>query len=147
MVGGVGLSFASGKLFGVESEKVHVHGKAYFQQLLCVDGAFQENFLNRPRVNADAVGQPLVGVALPAQFGADQFAYVYLHSGCSLRVVLPVLVVPPTANKEGEHSRLQTAVVEAPKRIDKKLAKNEHLYLYSLCAVVEFSTFQSGWNK
>lgn len=49
----------------VQAEEVHSHSQAYGQQLAGVDGGLGENLLHGARMHMDAVGQPLVGVALP----------------------------------------------------------------------------------
>ncbi len=47
-----------------EVEKIHLQGDADGQELLGVDGGFEEYLLYRARMHMDAVGQPLVGVPL-----------------------------------------------------------------------------------
>lgn len=71
---------------GVVGEKVFVEYFAYAQQEVGVDGRLVEEALHGAALYAQLVGEPLVGVARAAQFVADEVAYVYLHSGCCLRV-------------------------------------------------------------
>lgn len=66
------------------SEQVDAEGTADGEELLRVDGGLVEEFLERARCDADAVGEPLVGVARAAQLVADKVANVNLHSGCHL---------------------------------------------------------------
>ena len=48
---------------GVAGEEVDTEGTADEEELLGVDGGFVEQFLEGARGGADAVGEPLVGVA------------------------------------------------------------------------------------
>ena len=68
-----------GECVGVEAEQVDAEGAADGEELLGVDGGFVEEFLEGARGDANAVGEPLVGVARAAQFVADKVSYVYLH--------------------------------------------------------------------
>ena len=68
-----------GERVGVVAEQVDAEGAADCEELLRVDAGFVEEFLEGAGGDADAVGEPLVGVALAAQFVADKVSYVYLH--------------------------------------------------------------------
>ena len=84
------------------------------EQLMRVERGFVEQFLQGSRRDAYTLGQPCVGIALVAQFVADNVAYVYLHSGCYLRAWLPnphKYSDGRRQKKEGEQSRLHLAVV------------------------------------
>lgn len=79
-----------GERVGVVAEQVDAEGAADGEELLGVDAGFVEEFLEGARGDADAVGEPLVGVALAAQLVADKVAYMYLlHRGCYLCAWLP----------------------------------------------------------
>ena len=104
------------------AEQVDAEGAADGEELLCVDRGLVEEFLERARCDADAVGEPLVGVARAAQLVADKFANVNLHNCCYLFFRKRGACVPHAATesvcsddhrqkKEGEQSRLQSAVV------------------------------------
>lgn len=71
-------------------EKVGVEGFADYEQELCVNRWFVEQFLQCPWCHAYLLCQPRIGVALTTEFFADKVAYVYLHSGCHLCVWLPI---------------------------------------------------------
>jgi hypothetical protein len=100
--------------FCVGLEEVCVKGFADVEQQLGVEGGFVEDALHRAGGDVDLLGEPLVGVALAAQLIADDVADVYLHSGCCLGDVLPIPCTHSDGHrqKEGEQSRLLTAVVE-----------------------------------
>ena len=119
-------------ILGIAGEEVDAESTADEEELLGVDGGFVEQFLEGARGDADAVGEPLVGVARAAQLVADDVAYVYLHSGCccALGYRIPYDTPTTTDKKEGEQSRLQSAVVGLPLRIDKMLA-----ILASICTL------------
>lgn len=78
-----------GERVGVMAEQVDAEGAADGEELLGVDAGFVEEFLEGARGDADAVGEPLVGVALAAQLVADKVSYVNLHSGCFMCAWLP----------------------------------------------------------
>lgn len=68
---------------GVVAEQVDAEGAADGEELLGVDAGLVEEFLEGAGGDADAVGEPLVGVARAAQFVADKVADVdLLHGGC-----------------------------------------------------------------
>lgn len=67
-----------------------MEGLADAEEQVGVNGGFVIDALQGARGDTDAVGKPLVGAALAAQFVADKVAYVYLHSGCCLGDVLPI---------------------------------------------------------
>ena len=108
-----------GECVGVVAEQVDAEGAADGEELLGVDGGFVEEFLEGARGDADAVGEPLVGVALAAQLVADKVSYVYLHEAicfCRRQAAcvprwLPNPCTDDRRQKEGEQSRLQSAVV------------------------------------
>ena len=70
--------------FCVGLEEVCVKGFADVEQQLGIEGGFVEDALHRAGGDVDLLGEPLVGVALAAQFVVDNVTYVYLHSGCCL---------------------------------------------------------------
>ena len=98
---------------GIAGEKVDAESTADEEELLGVDGSLVEQLLKGARGDVDLVGEPLVGVARAAQLVADDVAYVYLHSGCccALGYRIPCYTPTTTDKKEGEQSRLQSAVV------------------------------------
>lgn len=109
----------SSERVGVVAEQVDAEGAADGEELLGVNAGFVEEFLEGARGDADAVGEPLVGVALAAQLVADKVSYVYLHvavcfcrrqAACVPRW-LPNPYTDDRRQKEGEQSRLQSAVV------------------------------------
>lgn len=55
-----------GECVGVVAEQVDTEGSADGEELLGVDAGLVEEFLECARGDADAVGEPLVGVALAA---------------------------------------------------------------------------------
>ena len=99
---------------GIREKEVGVESWVDAQEQLGIDGGLVEEALQGAWTDADALGEPFVGVALMTQFVANKVAYVYLHSGCCLCAWLPNPHIknPTTADKkEGEQSRLQLAVV------------------------------------
>ena len=102
-------------ILGIAGEEVDAESTADEEELLGVDGGFVEQFLEGARGDADAVGEPLVGVARAAQLVADNVADVYLHSGCCCALDYRIPIYTPTAadKKEGEQFRLQSAAVES----------------------------------
>lgn len=108
-----------GECIGVVAEQVDAEGTADGEELLGVDAGFVEEFLEGARGDADAVGEPLVGVALAAQLVADKVSYVYLHEAICFchrqSACVPRWLQNPYTDdrrqKEGEQSRLQSAVV------------------------------------
>ena len=63
----------------IKPEEVYAEGLADDQQLLCVDGGFEEYLLNGTRVDMDTFGKPLVGVSLSPKFFPDNLSNVYMH--------------------------------------------------------------------
>lgn len=75
-----------GEGLGVGLEKVGVESPADAEEQLGVDGGLVVETLQGARGDSDAVGKPLVGVALATQLVSDKVAYVYLHVAiCFLR--------------------------------------------------------------
>ena len=60
-------------------KEIYAHGLANSQQLLGVDGGFEEYLLYGPRMDMDAVGEPLVSVPLSPELFPDDLSYMYLH--------------------------------------------------------------------
>ena len=89
-----------GECVGVVAEQVDAEGTADGEELLGVDAGFVEEFLEGARGDADAVGEPLVGVARAAQFVADKVADVdLLHGGCRCCAGYRIHI-PTTAEKK-----------------------------------------------
>ena len=71
---------------GIREKEVGVESLADAQEQLGIDGGLVEEALQGAWTDADALGEPFVGVALAAQLVADKVAYVYLHVAiCFLR--------------------------------------------------------------
>lgn len=98
-------------ILGIAGEEVDTEGAADEEELLGVDGRFVEQFLEGARGGADAVGEPLVGVARAAQLVADDVADVYLHSGCccALGYRIPCYT-PTTTDKKKKASNLVSSL-------------------------------------
>ncbi len=95
-----------------------------------VDRGLVKQALQGASVDTQLVGEPLVGFSLTMQLVTNKVSYVYLHVGSLLCAVLPNPYMHSNdRKKEGEQSRLHTAVVEKPLGIDKMLAFHEHLLL------------------
>lgn len=97
---------------GVVVEQVDAEGAADGKELLGVDRGFVEELLQGARGDVDAVGEPLVGVTRAAQLVTDKIADVdLLHGGCYCCVGYRIHTPTTADKKEGEQSRLQSAVV------------------------------------
>ena len=97
---------------GIVEEQVDAEGAADGEELLGVQAGLVEELLEGAGGDADAIGEPLVGVARAAQLVADEVADVdLLHGGCRYCAGYRSYT-PTTADiKEGEQLRLQSAVV------------------------------------
>lgn len=70
-----------GRMHGrrVQLKEVHTKSHAYGQKLLCVNRGLEENLLYCAGMDIDALGKPLVGVALPSKFFPNNLSYIYQH--------------------------------------------------------------------
>lgn len=111
-------------ILGIAGEEVDAESTADEEELLGVDGGFVEQFLEGARGDADAVGEPLVGVARATQLVADDVADVYLHSGCccALATESPSIPRRPQTKKKASNFVSSLRPWKVPSGIDKMLA-------------------------
>ncbi len=95
-----------GKQSDVRLEKVGAEGLADAEQLLCVNGGLVVDALQGARADADAVGKPLVIMALPPQFLADKMSYMYLHGVAICAICYRLLGYYPTTTDKKKASNL-----------------------------------------
>lgn len=97
-------------ILGIAGEEVDAKGAADEEELLGVNGRFVEQFLEGARGGADAVGEPLVGVARAAQLVADDVADVYLHSGCCCALGYRIPYYTPTTTDKKRRRAISSPV-------------------------------------
>ena len=113
------------KQFGIVLKEISIKYFADAEQLLGVNGGLIVKPLEGAAVDVQLVGEPLVGVALVAQFVTDKVAYVYLHSGCCLCVWLPIPYIHSSDCRQKRRRAISSPVCgrgKLPSGIDKMLA-------------------------
>lgn len=148
-----------GEGLGVRLEEVAVEGLADAQEQLGIDGGLVEEALQGAWTDADALGEPFVGVALMTQFVADKVAYVYLHIAICCYADGDVRSPRPATDSLSKFRRPQTkrkasnlvsqsAVVEyLSKERPKYSPIGEHLPLSSFEPLMKVPRFRLGRNK